>query len=497
MAGKAKTIDYFINKSTIHHNDKYNYDRSVYINADTLIEIFCNDCQEYFWQKAKNHMSGHGHEKCNNKQQTKSKALFIQESKQTHGDNFNYDLVEYRNCKLSIQLQCNICKLVFDTTPDLHLNKKTGCPGCLPQKIRESLTLTTEEFIYRSKLIYKDMLDYDKVDYKHSHEYVILTCKKHGDFLQTPMGHFKGNGCKYCNCRISLGQIMVYNFVSEIYNNVILEDNVSYKSLQLDILVPDKNLVIEYNGVYWHSINSGRPLNHLHKKVKDCQEHNLRVLNIYEDEWINSRPQMEQIIKNALGLITEKVFARKCTIWSITTDSEYWNSHIKSFFNKYHHQGLNYKPNGIAYCLIYNKEIVACAYFGNTRYHSQNNCELIRYATKADIKVVGGLSKLVKNFMRCNPSVKMITSYCDIRFFTGEGYIKAGFKFIRQTSRGFDIIKNVNSKLVRFHRSTLKKNILLEKYPELDKSLTQKEIGISLNWWIVPNCGLKVFQYFR
>jgi len=39
---------------------------------------------------------------------------------------------------------------------------------------------------------------YEKVVYKKSHEKVIITCKIHGDFEQTPHAHKQGQGCPEC-----------------------------------------------------------------------------------------------------------------------------------------------------------------------------------------------------------------------------------------------------------------------------------------------------------
>ena len=56
----------------------------------------------------------------------------------------------------------------------------------------------TELFIEKSKLIHGDKYDYFKVDYIKSKVNVIITCKVHGDFLQTPNNHLRGANCNKC-----------------------------------------------------------------------------------------------------------------------------------------------------------------------------------------------------------------------------------------------------------------------------------------------------------
>lgn len=46
----------FINTAIGIHSDKYNYDKVVYTNNSTEVEIFCNKHQSYFWQRPSHHI---------------------------------------------------------------------------------------------------------------------------------------------------------------------------------------------------------------------------------------------------------------------------------------------------------------------------------------------------------------------------------------------------------------------------------------------------------
>lgn len=58
---------------------------------------------------------------------------------------------------------------------------------------------TTNEFINRSILVHQNNYNYDKVIYINMVKKVIITCKKHGDFLQMPNNHLTGHGCMECS----------------------------------------------------------------------------------------------------------------------------------------------------------------------------------------------------------------------------------------------------------------------------------------------------------
>jgi len=60
-------------------------------------------------------------------------------------------------------------------------------------------TLTTQEFIEKAKLVHNEKYDYSKVDYKKSSKKVIIVCKEHGEFEQTPNIHLDNHGCPACS----------------------------------------------------------------------------------------------------------------------------------------------------------------------------------------------------------------------------------------------------------------------------------------------------------
>jgi hypothetical protein len=61
-----------------------------------------------------------------------------------------------------------------------------------------SKKLTTKEFIKRAKEIHGNKYNYSKMKYVDSRTKIIITCKIHGDFPQTPTTHLGGAGCPDC-----------------------------------------------------------------------------------------------------------------------------------------------------------------------------------------------------------------------------------------------------------------------------------------------------------
>lgn len=58
--------------------------------------------------------------------------------------------------------------------------------------------ITQDEFVNRAKQLHGDKYDYSKSIYTRIDKNITITCRLHGDFLQTPHSHLKGHGCPIC-----------------------------------------------------------------------------------------------------------------------------------------------------------------------------------------------------------------------------------------------------------------------------------------------------------
>ena len=483
---RSLTLEQFIEKANIIHNNKYDYSKVNYVHSRLKVIIICPIHGE-FNKIPNDHLSAVAGcpvcAKINFNYNNLTTEEFIKRSIEIHKELYDYSLVEYINMNLKVNIICKIHNDIFRQRPNDHIHGKNGCPLCGRNKVAIILQLTKEEFIKRSIEIQEIHYDYSLVDYVNIYTPVKIICPKHGIFLQEPNNHvYKGIGCPSCSTRISKGQLEIYNFILQYNKTAILEHELS------DIYIPDKNLVIEYNGVYWHSINNNKDLSHLKNKMIKLNNKGLRVINIYEDEWQNSRSHIEQIIKNALGVIKTKIMARKCLIRIDYFDEMRFKDEIIPFFNNNHHQGYSKTRKGISYSLIYNEDIVASAFFGPNEYKNIK-CELIRFTTKSDIKVVGGLSKILTNFLKDNQRLESIESFCDLRLFTGEGYFQCGFIQKNNISIGFNVVVP-HKGLTRYNRLKISKNSLKQYFTEDELNLySQFELAKKLNWFVVPDCG--------
>lgn len=126
-SNSSKMIDtnVFIYKARQIYGDKYDYSKTVYIDAKTKVCIICPRCGE-FWQTPDSHLNkGSGCPICKNAMTTEE---FIKKASIIHSNKYNYSKVKYTR---SWEEVCIVCPKhgEFWQSPNSHLNGK-GCPRC-------------------------------------------------------------------------------------------------------------------------------------------------------------------------------------------------------------------------------------------------------------------------------------------------------------------------------------------------------------------------------
>lgn len=123
-------------------------------------------------------------------------------------------------------------------------------PKCKFEKLALINKSTTNEFINKSNKIHNGKYLYSKTVYVNSKLPVIITCKKHGDFEQTPKTHLKGHGCPKCNQ--SKMESEVINFLESKHIRYIYQascKDLKWLSKQsIDFYLPDYGIAVECQG---------------------------------------------------------------------------------------------------------------------------------------------------------------------------------------------------------------------------------------------------------
>jgi len=237
------TTEEFVKRAKKVHGDKYDYIKSVYEGSDSKIEIVCKKHGSFF-QRARNHTDGRGCHECAeiDRLEYKTKALkdVLSDFKRVHRGKYSYEKANYVNSKKNIIVSCPEHG-DFSQLPTHHL-KGSGCPKCRDEQTSVRHSKTQDDFIKQAISIHGDKYNYSKTIVSGSHNFLTVTCPKHGDWKVLQTNHLSGYGCPKCLHKAE-GRICEY-----ILKKNILIREFRIKSKRYDFFLPDFNLIIERDG---------------------------------------------------------------------------------------------------------------------------------------------------------------------------------------------------------------------------------------------------------
>ena len=476
-----KSNDKFISEAQMIHYGKYDYSKVEYVNAKTKVCIICPEHGE-FWQTPHNHLQGQGCPKCSPTLKL-NKDVFIENSNKKHNGKYDYSKVKYINNRTKV---CIICPEhgEFWQTPSNHMYGY-GCAKCANSLNAENHTSNTDIFIEKAKLIHLNKYDYSKVKYINNRTKVCIICPEHGEFWQTPDAHLSNKGCPKCGRVMSNPEDEIVNvldkFCSQQRNHTIL------KGKELDIFIPSLKIGIEYNGLRWHSEEFGKDHRYHLDKLNKCNEQGIKLIQIFEDEWINHRKICESKLRQICGLNTNpKIFGRKCEIREISNKNEAYD-----FLDKNHIQGRTVCT--VALGAYHQEELVGIMTFKREK---EGYWDLNRFATDINYQCIGIGGKLFKHFVRKYPFIE-VKSFADRRWTTDPTnnlYTKLGFEFDSYVPPTYWYYNPKVDRYKRFHKFGFRKQSLHNQYG-LPLEMTEREMTTTLGYTRIWDCGLIKYIY--
>lgn len=380
---------------------------------------------------------------------------FLERSHAAHNGFYTYDKVILQGTAAKVIVTCPTHG-DFEVTPNNHMKNGSGdgrgrgCPQCgaIRRGHRKDpmaagrltadakIAKFSARFVEESRAVHGDIYDYGRVEYRGRNAKVEIVCPHHGVFTQKPWHHLeRQHGCPECSHHRSKGEALIFRFVS-IFTTPVGRDRTVVAPKELDIWLPEHNLAIEYCGEYWHGSDCEKDepfARRRHKeKFEACRAAGIRLLTVYESEWLSRSHAVKHLIRNALGRGRGRVGARDCDVRSVG------NGEAAAFFERYHVQGGD--GFGVHHGLYVRDKLVACMRFtlgANDRGANTNRVwTLSRYATR--IAVPGGASRLLAAFVAQEKPAE-IKSFSDNRYFDGGMYERLGFTLEAQLEPDYQV----------------------------------------------------------
>lgn len=283
----------------------------------------------------------------------------------------------------------------------------------------------------------------------------------------------KQNMCNHCYPPVhgsSDAEKQIAEFIKQYYPVELNNRNI-INPQEIDVYIPDLNIGIEYNGLYWHSELYTHQNYHIDKK-NNALEKNINIIHVFEDEWIATPEIVKSRLLFIMGNIKNKIYARKCIIKEI--DSKTANTFLK----QNHIQGSGRSNTRIG--LYYQNQLVSVMTFlKNDVSKNLRGWELNRFCSALNTHVIGGASKLFKYFIS-NYDPDTITSFSDIRWENGKTvYEKLGFDNVHTTPPNYWYF--VPNEIKRTHRYSLRK--------PSDSLMSEKDLRSQQGYLRIYDCG--------
>lgn len=189
-------FDKFIARARDLHGERFQYDRSSWVDFDNHVKIRCS-AHGWFVQISRNHLRPNNYGGCKDCKINDTWEMFLAKAKQKHGARFEYDKKSWGSQGQSVRVKCKehgwFSQKVFD-----HL-RHSGCFDCARENMDRLVPL--DKVLEKFAEVHGNRYSYEKVVYKGNKKLVNIICREHGVFRQKPDQHLNGNGCQKCSRR--------------------------------------------------------------------------------------------------------------------------------------------------------------------------------------------------------------------------------------------------------------------------------------------------------
>ena len=331
----------------------------------------------------------------------------------------------YKNFQQKLDVICPKGHRTKKTLNDF-IGKDSGCLLCSSvnkhtiEKVREALE--------------KEKYTLISTEYVGVHDKLKSICPNGHEYLLT-FANFNNHGRRCPECighGTSRSEKNLIEWVKNYYSSAhkIRINREGKKFFEYDIYVPELKLAIEYCGLFWHS-EAYKENNYHLNKLQLCNSKNIRLITIFEDEWLERQKQVKGFFLSVLNKNSRKLYARKLKLKEVSKEE------AKTFLEETHIQSFT------TFCIsfgLYQDEELLAVITGN-QHHRQGHGHLFvlnRLAFKYDVSIAGGSSRLLKaliQWARTNGYGKLI-SWSDNRWSEGNVYEKLGITHDRRAETG-------------------------------------------------------------
>jgi len=500
FAKSLELLEIFKVEAPKKFNNKFTYDYSTFKGHRSPMRMVCPDHGE-FWTQPSRHLyafAAGGCRQCDiilkRKSRSDTDEEWFAKAREVHDSKYEYlsitpieevPITQKRRIFYNCPVHGKRSQLLVT-----HVFGKHGCLKCRNVQTSINYLKDPKDVIDELEILFPGKLSYDKFIYRGGVELFTLICREHHTEFETNLTNIRTHpefySCPICSPRCDSS---IQRFISDSLIKIGLKtkynDRKSLSGKEIDILIPELKLGIEYNGVFWHSekwmSNTRDAKWHMLEKQQLAREEGIELVHF--NSTIPSK-KIINFIKFKAGK-TKRVFARN------TTASRVEQQVAEAMLDELHLQG---SAKGCAsYGLFKGGELLGVASFSQAT-SERGNKNRLRWELRRlvfNCHVVGGASKLLKTFLRDHPEVTSLISYSDTRWFTGGVYIALGFEHVKDCPLDYAYTRGGYI----FHKSQFKHSVMKHKQNfNYDPNLSEVQNCHANGYFRIWDCGKKKWE---
>lgn len=234
-------------------------------------------------------------------------------------------------------------------------------------------------------------------------------CKKCGHEFLARWTNIFSKKCPKCHPQNYRGMQSELNdyIMSIIPDKTVRFDNkcILDNAKQLDIYIDELKIAIEFNGIFWHNSDYAihgkkpTPMMYHYDKTQECIEKNIRLIHIFEDEWIHHKALCKSKIRKIIA--SDKMMHINANLCKINKTISQYDK--EKYLLKYSFYGID--GSSLTYCLTYKNYVIAMMTFSKTRNNKQYEWQILNYVEMNSFIVDNGFKTLIQAFIDdVNPS---------------------------------------------------------------------------------------------
>lgn len=305
------------------------------------------------------------------------------------------------------------CGHEWETPIHSKVLQQTSCPKCKP-----SNNLLTTHPLLTKEWSPKNIVKPEDFTYG-SETKTLWVCENKHEWSSSIRNRTSGKGCPQCSATnfSSKPEKELQDFIISLGLKIDMNTKNIIAPYELDIYVPELQIAVEFNGLYWHDENH-KPKSYHYDKWKACNEKGVQLIQVWEDDWRLRKGIVKSSLARKLGKSNlPKVFARKTFVQQISSEQSntFLNcNHVQGYVKGSKHFGLFNENELVAVCVVTIKNNIA---------------SIDRYATNKN--VIGGFTKLI-TYLEKTCNVKKITTFSDNSISNGGLYANNGFNIVNE-----------------------------------------------------------------